>query len=265
MNTSNFFDQVVGIIGGTGPEATNYFTSLLVKMRGPVRSDQDHIPFLLINNPQIPDRSKCILFNGENPLSEMIRTGLLLKNAGASFIVIPCNTAHAFTDELEKHVGLPVMNMVDLTVEHIYRTYGQKATIGLLATDGTIASNIYENAIQKIAPFISLVTPNKKSQNDVMKAIYKIKRFSSDEQSFQLLNNAAEELTQKGACPIVLACTEIPLALPPQKCSFQTIDPMEILAKKVIERTLASKNNFTQFRQAPFPIMVTITNHNPQF
>lgn len=57
MNTSNFFDQVVGIIGGTGPEATNYFTSLLVKMRGPVRNDQDHIPFLLINNPQIPDRS----------------------------------------------------------------------------------------------------------------------------------------------------------------------------------------------------------------
>lgn len=157
------------------------------------------------------------------------------------------------------------MNMVDLTVEHIYRTYGKKAMVGLLATDGTIASNIYENAIQKIAPFISLVTPNKKSQNDVMNAIYKIKRFSSDEQSFHLLNNAAQDLTQRGASPIILACTEIPLALPPQKCLFQTIDPMEILAKKVIEKTLASKNNFTQFRQVTFPMMTTIANYNPQF
>ena len=126
MSASNYFDQLVGIIGGTGPEATNYFTSLLVKLRGHVGSDQEHIPFLLLNNPQIPDRSKHLLFSGESPLPEMVDTGLLLKRAGATFLVIPCNTAHAFTEELEAGVGLPVMNMIDLTISHISKAYGKK-------------------------------------------------------------------------------------------------------------------------------------------
>jgi aspartate racemase len=152
MSASNYFDQLVGIIGGTGPEATNYFTSLLVKLRGHVGSDQEHIPFLLLNNPQIPDRSKHLLFNGESPLPEMVETGLLLKRAGATFLVIPCHTAHVFTEELEAGVGLPVMNMIDLTITHLSKAFGKKIKVGLLATDGTLTSNTYKQAIEKIAP-----------------------------------------------------------------------------------------------------------------
>ncbi len=257
MSASSYFDQIVGIIGGTGPEATNYFTSLLIKLRGHVKSDQEHIPFLLLNNPQIPDRSKHLLFNGESPLPEMIRTGLLLKSAGATFLVIPCNTAHAFTSELEREVGLPVLNMVNLTIEHIKEQHGKNVKVGLLATNGTISSKTYENALEKIAPEMSLITPQDKDQANVMKAIYNIKKYSADERSFELLNGPAQKLMEKGASIIILGCTEIPLVLSKEKCEFLAVDPMEILAKKVIERTLISKRAWTTYEQPVFPIITT--------
>jgi len=253
VKTSNYFDEVVGIIGGTGPEATNYFTSLLVKMRGRVNSDQEHIPFLLLNNPQIPDRSKHILYDGESPLPEMVHTGSLLKSAGATFLVIPCNTAHVFTDELEKSVGLPVINMIDQAIEHISKNYGENTVIGLLATTGTISSKTYQKAVQKKAPLMSLITPDSKTQTQVMKAIYEIKKLSSDEHTFEMLNNAANELIKQGAQVIILGCTEIPLSLTKERCDFERIDPMEIMAKKVIEKTISSKRAWNPYAQTNFP------------
>lgn len=242
LKNHNLYKELAGIIGGVGPEATNYFTSLLVKLRLPFAiKDQDHIPFLLFNNPQIPDRSKHILFNGENPVPEIVKTGLLLKNVGATFLVIPCNTAHTFTKEIEKGVGLPVMNMIAITVSHIYKTYGKNVKVGLLATDGTIKSEIYQETFEQVAPNISLLLPHAKTQMDIMKAIYEIKAFSVNKRNANLLYHAAQELKQRGATIIILGCTEIPLALTENICNFDRIDPMEILAKKVIDRTVRNK------------------------
>jgi len=239
---SSSYKEIVGIIGGIGPEATNYFTSLLVKLRLPYATkDQEHIPYLLFNNPQIPDRSKHILFEGENPVPEMVKTGRLLKQIGATFLVMPCNTSHPFVGEIEKGVGLPVMNMITLTVQHIAENYGSDVTVGVLGTDGTIKSEIYQETFKQIAPDISVVLPDAKMQFDVMKAIYDIKASSVSELNAQLLYNAAQKLKQQGATIIVLGCTEIPLALKEEVCNFVRIDPMELLAAKVIEKTLKGK------------------------
>jgi len=244
MNQEDNYKELVGIIGGVGPEATNYFTSLLIKLRLPYATkDQDHIPYLLFNNPQIPDRSKHILFNGENPIPEIIKTGLLLKRAGATFLVIPCNTAHTFTEEMEKGIGLPILSMVDVTAQHIYETYGKDVTVGVLATDGTVQSGTYQKAFTRIAPEMSVLFPDTKGQMDVMRAIYEIKAFSVNELNSQLLYNAAQKLRQKGATIIILGCTEIPLAFTDKMNDFITIDPMEITARKVISRTVKSKTN----------------------
>lgn len=232
-------DELAGIIGGTGPEATNFFANLLVKLRGHVKRDQDHIPYLLFNNPQIPDRSKYLLYGGESPIPEMVKTGLLLKQAGATFLIIPCNTAHAFVEEVENGVGIPVMNMIEETARYISHKYGDDATVGLLATSGTVQSKIYHNMFSSIAPNVKLIVPNEKSQENVMKACYEIKKFSSDENSFALLDNAAKELLAQGAKAVILGCTEIPLALNSKKCGYACIDPMTVLAKKVITRTFA--------------------------
>ena len=95
MNQANPYKEIAGIIGGIGPEATSYFTSLLIKFRlHYAAKDQDHIPYLLFNNPQIPDRTEFILNNSAvNPLPEIVKTGLALKNAGATFLVMKIGRA----------------------------------------------------------------------------------------------------------------------------------------------------------------------------
>ena len=241
-NSSNYFNQVVGIIGGVGPEATNYFISLLIKLRrDDAKKDQEHIPYLAFNNPQIPDRTEHLVNGKQNPVPEIIHTGKILKNAGAKFLAIPCNTCHAYIEEIEREVGLKVLNMIELTAKHIVQNYGEKIKIGLLATDGTIKSKIYQSELKKIAPKATLMTPTQKTQKKVMKAIYEIKSTSVNESNFRMLYEAAEEHIKNGASVVILGCTEIPLALTKNKRIFPVVDPMEVLAKAVIQRTLATK------------------------
>jgi aspartate racemase len=242
MDNHISYREIAGIIGGIGPEATSYFTSLLIKYRLPhAAKDQDHIPYLLFNNPQIPDRSEYILKKSENsPLPEIIRTGNALKNAGATFLVIPCNTAHAFAQIVQEEVGLPIINIVDETAVYIHRKYGNNATVGVLATTGTIHAQLYQQSMYKESPTITVLSPDKKEQTQVMNAIYDIKSNSVNEKNTKALYTVASNLVARGAATIILGCTEIPLALRGKHPKFFRIDPMEILAQKVIERTILS-------------------------
>lgn len=241
MNTTNRFKEIVGIIGGMGPDATNYFTQLLVSLCQPyTKKDQDHIPFFVYNNPQIPDRSEFILGQSiESPIPELIRSGKLLKKMGAAFLVMPCNTSHSFLEELEEKIGLEILNMVHLTVKHIGYTLGQNLKVGLLATNGTVKSNIYARAFKKMTPSIKVLTPDGKVQKEVMKAIYNIKAKGVNKINSNVLKSSVKHLIEKGADVIILGCTEIPLAIQPDNKKF--IDPMEILAQNVIERSVSNK------------------------
>lgn len=244
MNKAGSYKEVAGIIGGIGPEATSYFISLLISLRSPfAHKDQDHIPFLLFNNPQIPDRTEYLLEkNDTSPLPEIIRTGIALKKAGARFLVMPCNTIHAFAQEIEEKVGLPLINMIDETAISVQRTYGNNVTVGVLATTGTIQSRLYQHSFRKTSRNITVLTPPAQEQALIMQAIYSIKSVSVNEWNTQILFNAANRLYAKGASVIILGCTEIPLALQEEKYKFFRVDPMEVLAQKVIERSILSKS-----------------------
>ncbi len=242
MNTSKLYKEVAGIIGGVGPEATNYFVSLLIKFRQKdAKKDQDHIPFLVFNNPQIPDRSAYFAEGKENPLPELIHTGKILKDAGATFLVIPCNGSCSFIDEIKSAVGIDIVNMIELTAKDVATTYGNKAKVGLLATDATLLSGIYQREFAKASEDMTLLTPDSESQKKVMDAIYDIKKKSVNPRNIDLLKNAAQHLTNQGASVIILGCTEIPLAFSKADIAFPIIDPMELTAKKVIDITIASE------------------------
>lgn len=244
MKLTDTYTELLGIIGGVGPEASNYFVSLLIKLRRKdAKTDQDHIPFLLFNNPQIPDRTSYLLYSGENPLPELVATGMVLKNAGATFIVIPCNTAHAFVEQVESMVGLEVLNMIRLTAEHIVEKYGTKVTVGILGTDGTMKSKLYEKTFAVVSKDAIVIVPDEAMQKKVMGAIYDIKASSVNNSNFSILHEAAEELVRRGAQIVILGCTEIPLALTKSNCVFPIVDPMEILAQKAIEKVIASRVN----------------------
>src|SRR2546427_7655001 len=102
--------KVIGVLGGLGPWATLDFFEKILRLT-PAKADQDHLRIIIDNNPKIPDRSPAILGEGEDPTPGLIATAQNLQQAGADFLVIPCNTAHFFYDRIVTAVSIPVHGM----------------------------------------------------------------------------------------------------------------------------------------------------------
>jgi aspartate racemase len=224
--------RMVGIFGGMGPEATANLYSEIVKLT-PAKKDQDHLPTLIYSLPQVPDRTTCIQ-SGSREIVPYVQEGVRrLERMGASFIVIPCNTVHYYYDDMQKAVRIPVLHMINETVDAVQREHPQCKTVGLLATNGTVRSKLYENAF--LAKGIRVVYPDDQcQQNCVMSAVYSIKSGGAKEKQAQLLARAADDVTKKGAGVIVLGCTEIPLAFDTSRARLPVVNATRVLAQAAI-------------------------------
>lgn len=141
-----FMKNVIGILGGMGPAATADMFQKFIQLT-PAKKDQDHIPLLISSIPDIPDRSASILSNGENPKPFMEKYVKGLQVAGATCIIIACNTAHYWFSDLKKRTNIEMLSMIDAVVDAVLNTRMQR--IGLLATDATLATNLYKNKLEE--------------------------------------------------------------------------------------------------------------------
>jgi len=224
--------RVLGILGGMGPEATaNLYLEILALT--PAQKDQDHIPTLIFSFPQIPDRTTAIRNRDRSIIPYLVEGTTRLERAGVSFIVIPCNTVHYFYDDMQRAVKIPILHLIREAVEAVVKRHPDARRIGLLASNGTIASGLYEREFR--ARGLSVVYPDEPLQNDcVMKAIYGIKAGMDKQTSEELLFAAGKNVEQKGAEVIVLGCTEIPLAFNPKRASVPVINATRGLAEAAI-------------------------------
>ena len=134
--------KIVGIIGGMGPLATaDFFKKIVLNTKANI--DQEHIKVLIDNNTDIPDRTSAIIHNDKSPVPQLVKSAVMLWAMGAQILVMPCNTAHYFYSEVQKSVEIPVLNMIELTCSALVQKGVKRA--GLLATEGTIKSKIYQN------------------------------------------------------------------------------------------------------------------------
>lgn len=222
--------KTIGIIGGMGPLATVHLFERIV-LRTKAEKDQDHIRVLVDSNTNIPDRTKAILGNGESPVKELVNSAKILENSSADFLIMPCNTAHFFIDEIKKSVNIPFLNMPEETTKYTYEKYGQDAVVGLMATDGTIKSKIYENYYSKLG--IKTVVPVK-TQKVIMEFIYDVIKKGNYDVGTDLLFECVEELKELGASSFLLGCTELSSAQYLYKFEGNFINPMEVLTEKAI-------------------------------
>lgn len=222
---------MLGVLGGMGPLATVDFMQKIIAMSH-AHSDQEHIPMLVHNVPQIPDRSACILQGKEDPFPALL-TGLKkLENAGATCIVIPCNTAHYWFEKLQKQIRVPMISILDCVSAQI-RHRGLK-NIGLMATNATVESGIYKQRIENDGG--ACLSPSGLNQLQLMKAIYDIKgnNLAEGRKKMELV---FKELLNEGAEAVILGCTEIPVGLEkiareyPEQC----IDATAILARACVD------------------------------
>jgi len=235
----------IGVVGGVGPAATTDFMSKIISKTSATR-DQDHIKMLVEQNPQIPDRTENILGEGDDPTLALYSCAKKLEQGGANIVAIPCNTAHTYVDRIQRHLNIPIINMLTETVDHIQQQFPNVRKIGLLATTGTVKSNLYQTAAERAG--LCVVVPDNDIQTLVMASIYGengVKAGYSSGLCKEQLLTAYEHLEEKGAEVIILGCTELPLIAPGIKDNLRPaeLDPTAILAGKCVRIADQFKRN----------------------
>lgn len=193
----------------------------------PAKRDQDHLHVLIDSNPKIPDRTAAILKGGESPVQALTAATKNLERAGADFIAIPCNTAHYWLRELSEAVSIPIIDMIDETVARVGSHNPSLHTIGLLATTGTLSTDLYQQIFAKNG--VRLLVPSDEKEVVVMDAIHKIK--AGNHGVREAVIEGAQGLIARGAQGIIPGCTELSLVVSQDSLSVPVFDPLSILAK----------------------------------
>ncbi len=226
---------ILGILGGVGPMATAYFMQCVIK-KTPAERDQDNIPMIVFNDPQIPDRTAYILDHSQaNPLPELEKVVAWLEHAGADYIAIPCNTAHYFYDPIVEAANVPVLNIMKETAARILATAGAGSSVGLLATSGTIESGVFQDYLSEA--LLNVVVPTKQEQDEVvMPLIYERIKKNLPYDATAFLEVARRLHEEEGCETVIVGCTELSVVYQDldDKPAY-LVDAMDVLADRCVE------------------------------
>jgi aspartate racemase len=228
---------MIGILGGMGTQAGLDFCNKLAKLNKG-KTDQQYPLFVLYNKSNIPGRPEN-LRKYNKVLKSLLAGCKFLEKSKCKFIVIPCNTAHYWFDDLQEKTKIPIISMPKEVYAHSIKTCKKNSTIGLLATEGTLKTGVYNKFFDKS---FKLINPSKSVQkNNVNKAI-KLVKMGKIKEAEKAIRPAVNSLIKMKCSKIILGCTELPIAIFAFK-SFQKIkksktflDPNLILAHSSMKR-----------------------------
>lgn len=200
---------MLGILGGMGPMATVDFMRKLVE-NTPADRDQDHLDVVARSAAAIPDRTDFILGGQLDPYPAMLSALRDLEAAGANVVAMPCNTAHRWHARLQASTELPILHIVDAVVAVLARQNVRQGRIGALATSGTVAARVYQDRLEGLG--FQCAIPDQAGQGAVTAAIRLVKAGNAAVAALPLLDQA-QALRDAGCTRVVMACTEIPVAL----------------------------------------------------
>ena len=239
---------MIGILGGMGTNAgLDFCNKLAILNKGKV--DQKYPLFLLFNKSNIPGRTESIslaatssynnfgqpknLNKYNKVLKSLIAGCLLLQKNNCRFIAIPCNTAHYWYDDLQKKIKIPIINMPREVYLYTKKNCKKKSKIGILATEGTLKTKVYNNFFDK--NFL-LIRPKKNLQMGSVNKAIKYVKMGKIKEAEKAIQPAISFLLKMKCEKIILGCTELPIAvfslkfLKKNKSSKIFIDPNLILA-----------------------------------
>ena len=227
--------QAVGVIGGVGPMATVYYMQRVIEMTK-AGCDQEHINMLVFNDCDIPDRTAFITEKSpDNPLPVMVEDAKRLEAAGCEFVVIPCNTAHYFYDELEQAVEIPVVNIVEETIRYAKARVQDLSCVGIMATTGTIVTGTYQKYAERAG--LSFAVPDEGEQDLLMQIIYDGVKAGKPVPRADF-DRVANHLRAKGAQCLILGCTELSVLKRDLPINDpDVLDSIDVLASETVRRS----------------------------
>ena len=243
---------MIGILGGMGTQAgLDFCNKLAVLNRGKI--DQEYPLFLLYNKSNIPGRPESIGSQTKNlsnkssnkksrekynkVLKSLLKGCKLLEKNKCKFLVIPCNTAHYWFDDLQKKISIPIINMPKEVFRFTKKKCKKNSKVGLLATEGTLKTGVYKKFFEKD---YQLIEPSQKVQKFSVNKAIKLVKMGNVKAAAKAIKPAIDSLIKMKCKKIILGCTELPIAIFAFK-SFNNIksskvflDPNLILAHSAL-------------------------------
>ena len=213
---------MIGILGGMGTQAgLDFCNKLAVLNRG--KSDQKYPLFILYNKSNIPKRPEN-LKKYYNVLKSSIAGCNLLKKNKCKFIVMPCNTAHYWYDDLKKKIKIPIISMPEEVYLYTKKNCKKNSKIGILCTEATLKTRVYNKYFDKN---FKLVSPVKTLQAKSVNKAIKYVKLGKIKEAEKAIKPAINYLIKIKCKKIILGCTELPIAIFAYK-SFKKIKESKI-------------------------------------
>ena len=228
---------MIGILGGMGTQAGLDFCNKLAKLNKG-KTDQQYPLFILYNKSNIPGRPEN-LHKYNKVLKSLLAGCKFLEKSNCKFIVIPCNTAHYWFDDLQKKTKIPIISMPREVYNHSNKTCKKNSKIGLLATEGTLKTGIYNKFFDKK---FKLINPSKSIQKNNVNMAIKFVKIGKIKEAEKALKPAVNYLLKMNCKKIILGCTELPIAIfayksfKKAKLSRIFMDPNLILAEASMKK-----------------------------
>ena len=231
MNTPKKENKTIGILGGMGPLATVDLFRKIVDLCD-CKTDQEHPRVLIDSNTNAPDRSPCILRGGPSPLSDMVRSALTLERGGADVLIMGCNTAHYFYEDIVPFVRIPFLNMLEETAKVVSEK--GYTTVAPMGTDGTTKSGVYHREFEKYG--IKVLTLSEEDQEITLNMIHDGVKAGLKTWDTTEISRIVSDFAAAGAQAVIMGCTELPVAFSQYEVDscLPTIDPTEIIARSAI-------------------------------
>ncbi|MGC2873405.1 aspartate/glutamate racemase family protein [Ihubacter sp. rT4E-8] len=220
----------IGVLGGMGPMASQLFYKMVTEMTY-AECDQDHVNMIICSDTSMPDRTGAILSGQlEEVHDKMLANAKMLEGCGCQAVAITCNTAHYFADMIANDLGIPIIHMIKETVEKLTES-DPGGKIAILATDGTIQTGIYQKRMEEagLRPYV----PEPELQKIVMYQIYDCIKAGKayDAEQWKYLDEAVRSA---GCTHAIMGCTELSVIKSDEGLGEFYVDPMKVLAEKVI-------------------------------
>ncbi len=227
MNRPSSTVLTAGVLGGMGPDATVGFMARLLELT-PADTDQDHIPLLVDQNPRVPSRHEAIVNGGPSPAPTLVAMAQRLQQAGADFLVMPCNTVFAFADAVREAVDIPLISIVEATLDQCR----DHAAVGLMATQACLHAGVYQRACAALDRALSLPTDDE--IETFMTLLAAIKRGDKGQDVSERMAGLANALADRGATAVIMGCTEIPLVLNQDQVTVPLVSSTDALARETV-------------------------------
>jgi len=222
---------MIGILAGMGPKSTGPFIDQVVvafqSLTG-AKNDMDFPPMMIYSLPTPFYVDRPI---DHRLMGKTICEGLKkLESCGVNFIAMPCNTAHLYFSNLTSCIRVPLLNIVQVSLDQVPKSAKK---IAILGTRLTLESQIYQKGLDH-AHRHYLLDPT--WQQTVDKMILNIKSSADLTVATSLWEELSHDFQKAEIDTIILACTDLNVVLNAVHSPFQMIDSSRCLAEAVVKK-----------------------------